>query len=86
MNPTMSTNCIASGTNEHNGAIVKSRKDYYNSLPEKNVKPLWLELTRFVTPSPSSDAAIAVWRYEEMRPALLEAGEIISAGDQTGES
>ena len=52
---------------------------YYDSLPGKHVKPLWLELAKFVPPSPNPSASVAIWRYDALRPALLKAGEIISA-------
>lgn len=59
------------------GDLVDTQS-YYDSLPEKHVKPLWLELAKFVPPFPNPKASVAIWRYDTLRPALMKAGEIIS--------
>ena len=51
---------------------------FYENLPTKNVEPLWLELDKLVPPSPNPAASVAIWRYSEIRPALMEAGKIVS--------
>ena len=51
---------------------------FYGNLPTKNVEPLWLKLEKFVPPSPNPAASVAIWRYSEIRSALMEAGRIVS--------
>lgn len=42
----------------------------------KNLKPLWERRQR-----PGGAAVAAIWRYAEVRPALMRAGELITARD-----
>lgn len=53
--------------------------DFYSKLREKNAAPLWTVMNRLVPPSPNPTASTTVWRYAEMRPSLMEAGEMVSA-------
>ncbi|KIX99974.1 uncharacterized protein Z520_04612 [Fonsecaea multimorphosa CBS 102226] len=48
-------------------------------LPAQHVQPLWKAMRAMVTPQPSPKAEVAVWRYNELRPLLLEAGEVVSS-------
>src|SRR5665213_3164645 len=55
------------------------REEYHQRLDTKNAAPLWEVLAGIVTPEPRSGCLPALWRFDEMRPLLLEAGELISA-------
>src|SRR5579862_2425811 len=55
------------------------REEYNQRLDAKNATPLWEVLAGLVTPEPRSACIPALWRFDEMRPLLLEAGELISA-------
>lgn len=55
------------------------RQEFYERLNVKNATPLWEHLARLVTPEPQSACVPALWRYEELRPLLMEAGDLISA-------
>src|SRR5690625_4756004 len=52
---------------------------YYEKLGQYHLAPLWESLSALVPEQPTSEAVPALWRYEEMRPLIKEAGEIISA-------
>ena len=52
---------------------------YYTSLPGKHVEPLWLHMSRLVPPSPNPVAKPTIWRYAELLPDLMRAGELVSA-------
>lgn len=54
-------------------------ESFYASLPSQNVAALWTQLDKMVPPHPNPSASIASWKYKEMRPSLLEAGDIIGA-------
>ena len=54
-------------------------KALYERLGTKNTAPLWEVLGEIVTPQPKARCVPAVWRYEEVRALLMEAGELISA-------
>ena len=55
------------------------RAAFYGSLGPKNLAPLWEVLRGLVPPRPATPAIAALWRYEEVRPYLQRAGELISA-------
>ena len=50
-----------------------------SSLPSKGVDALWLCMDKMVPPHPNPQAQPALWKYKEIRPALLEAGRLIGA-------
>ncbi|KNG52430.1 gentisate 1,2-dioxygenase [Stemphylium lycopersici] len=52
---------------------------YVNRLEEKNVTPLWTMMEKMVPPHPNPKATTTSWECSLMRPALLEASEIVSA-------
>ncbi|KAI8933952.1 hypothetical protein NX059_008726 [Plenodomus lindquistii] len=52
---------------------------YVNQLGEKNVTPLWTMMDKMVPPYPNPKAAVTLWEYSQMRPALMDASEIVSA-------
>ncbi len=56
-----------------------SRDEYYGRIRKANLAPLWEVLDDLVPASPSSRCEPALWRYEDIRPQILEAGELISA-------
>jgi gentisate 1,2-dioxygenase len=58
---------------------VASREDFYGRLRPLSLSPLWEVLGRLVPPQPQSPAACAHWRYNDVRPFLNEAGQLISA-------
>jgi gentisate 1,2-dioxygenase len=55
------------------------RSEYYSRLGERNTRPLWEVLARLVLPEPRPACQPFLWNYEDIRPLLLEAGELISA-------
>jgi gentisate 1,2-dioxygenase len=55
------------------------RLDFYRRLDRRNTAPLWEVLGELVTPQPQTACAPALWRYEEIRPLLMEAGGLITA-------
>ena len=54
-------------------------KALYERLDGKNTAPLWEVLGEIVTPVPKARCAAALWRYDEIRPLLMEAGRTITA-------
>lgn len=51
---------------------------YIKTLPSKNVEPLWTVMNAMVPPLPNPKASITSWKYNEIRPLLLEAGRLVS--------
>lgn len=54
---------------------------YLNGLSQYNVGPLWKFLRQALTPEPKSQAKPFLWRWQELRPQLLRAGELVSAAE-----
>lgn len=44
-----------------------------------HTKPLWLQMARLNPPLPDPKCTPHVWRYADIRPSLLEAGELVPA-------
>lgn len=59
--------------------VSQGRSKYYSRISKQNLAPLWEVLNNLVTEEPQ-DACVPVhWRYGEVRPVLMEAGELITA-------
>jgi gentisate 1,2-dioxygenase len=56
-----------------------ARKRYYDRIGRQNLTPLWEVLHGLVPPMPNSPVAPAIWRYAELRDALMESGTLITA-------
>jgi hypothetical protein len=59
--------------------LAKSAGTFLESLPPKHLAPLWTEMAKMVPPRPNPSATTAVWKYKEVRPLLMEAGEVVDA-------
>lgn len=55
------------------------RKQFYSRLKTKSAAPLWEVLSDIVRKDPRTAVQAALWRYDEMRPFIEEAGRIITA-------
>lgn len=42
-----------------------------------HTKPLWLQMARLNPPLPDPRCAPHLWRYADVRPSLVEAGELV---------
>ena len=60
---------------------VDERARYYERIGQHNMAPLWEVLSTLVTREPVTTVRAAHWSYGEIRPALLEAGSLISAAE-----
>jgi len=55
------------------------RKEFYSRLKAKSAAPLWEVLSDIVRKDPRTAVQAALWRYDELRPFIEEAGRIITA-------
>ena len=55
------------------------REAYYRRIAAKHLTPLWELMASLVPEKPQSPCVPAIWRYDEVRPWLLESGQLISA-------
>lgn len=56
-----------------------ARADYYRRIDGLNLSPLWENLHTLVPTTPDSPCAPALWRFDEIRPYLMQGGELITA-------
>lgn len=62
-------------------AINAEREDFYQRLNTKSAAPLWEQLADLVLAQPRPACVPALWRYEELRPYLMESGRLITADE-----
>jgi gentisate 1,2-dioxygenase len=55
------------------------REAYYRRIAQANLTPLWEVMSSLVPKQPRSPCAPAIWRYQQLRPWLMESGRLISA-------
>jgi gentisate 1,2-dioxygenase len=59
--------------------LSAERRDLYARLDRKSTAPLWEVMAKIVPPEPRPDAVPVLWRYDELRPLLMEAGRLLTA-------
>ena len=59
-------------------SVTAERKAFYSRLRTKNAAPLWEVLGEIVRKDPRTSVQAALWRYDEMRPFIAEAGRLSS--------
>ena len=47
------------------------------ALEKLETKPLWTQMTKLNPPLPNPSCVAHVWRYDQIRPSLLKAGELV---------
>ena len=56
-----------------------ARHAFYERIGRMHMTPLWEVLGALVPPQPNSPVAPVCWRYDEIRPHVMEAGRLITA-------
>lgn len=57
------------------------RDTFYDRLKQESMAPLWEVLKGLVPPEPRPVPVAHIWRYQDLRPYLLEAAGIVSADE-----
>lgn len=68
----------ADATQQGAATDLRQLEAYLAGLPQIGVAPLWRSLADLVPVEPRTPDVPFVWRYSEIRPALLRAGELVS--------
>ena len=55
------------------------REAYYDKIAKNALTPLWDVLASLVTKEPVSPVQAHIWRYDDVRPHVMEAGDLITA-------
>jgi gentisate 1,2-dioxygenase len=58
---------------------LAARKAFYQTIDAHGLTPLWESLHALVPPTPVTEVQPALWRYDSLRPFLLQSAELISA-------
>lgn len=56
-----------------------ARADLYRRMAPDNLAPLWEVLHSLVPPQPETPCVPALWKYRDIRPFIMESGEVITA-------
>ena len=56
-----------------------ARQEFYRRMDKDNLAPLWEVLHALVPPEPQTPCKPAIWKYERVRPYVLESGRLITA-------
>lgn len=51
---------------------------YYDRIAARHVLPLWVETANYVPTEPVPSYDPALWKYDDIRPLLIEAGDIVT--------
>lgn len=60
-------------------ADTPERLAFYEKIAKKSLKPLWAVMSDIITPEPTSDCIPHLWKFDEAKEYLLEAGGLITA-------
>ena len=60
-------------------ATSPERRALYERLDQQHTAPLWDVLGTLITPEPRPACVPALWRYDEVRRLLMEAGRVMTA-------
>ena len=55
------------------------RRAFYDKIDKQNLTPLWTVLSSIITPEPKSAAQPFLWKFDEIRDYMVEAGGLITA-------
>ena len=63
----------------HAPSSAEDRRAFYARIGRLHMTPLWEVLGALVPPTPRSPVAPALWRYDEVREHVMDAGRLITA-------
>ncbi len=60
------------------GQQADLNQELVDSALKVNTRPLWTQMAKLNPPEPNPKCVPFIWRYDEVRPSLLRAGEVVS--------
>jgi gentisate 1,2-dioxygenase len=70
---------VATATPDAKHNVQAARQAYYDKISKFNMTPLWEVLKGLVTPEPKTNCVPSLWKFDEVKQLMLEAGEVITA-------
>jgi gentisate 1,2-dioxygenase len=74
---TMAVAASETAGSKHN--IKAARQAYYDKISKFHMAPLWEVLRDLVTQEPKTKFVPAIWKFDDVKRLMLEAGDVISA-------
>lgn len=59
--------------------VTPEREAFYGKIEPLSVAPLWERLYKIMSPEPVPRAQVHIWKYDEIRPLLMETADLITA-------
>jgi gentisate 1,2-dioxygenase len=69
--------------NDNKNGKASARDAYYERLSKHDMAPLWVVLKDIIPDEPKTVCAPAIWHFKDVKPIVLEAGEMITAKEAT---
>ena len=60
-------------------AFMQRKEEFYARIDAQDMSPLWEVIGKIAPPAPLSEMAAHIWHYRDVRPYLLEAGDLLTA-------
>jgi hypothetical protein len=60
---------------------LKTVQDVIEGASKVNAVPLWPQMVKYNPPAPNPKCIPHIWRYDEVRPYLVRAGELVKEKD-----
>jgi gentisate 1,2-dioxygenase len=77
--PTLKQKCDLTMDMTTPASLAAERKAFYEAIASYSMTPLWEVLHALVPPSPATPCQPALWKYDDVRPYLMRAGQLITA-------
>lgn len=74
----MSTTAATVTEISHKNALPDSSARLISELNGTHTLPLWVQMAKLNPPEPNPQCIPHIWRYDEIRPYLLRAGELVT--------
>ena len=59
--------------------VQATRQEFYDRLDAQSMAPLWERMKGLVPNEPRPSPAAHIWHYDDIRPVLMEAGQLLTA-------
>ena len=70
---------MAPGVYGHRPELTPERRAFYERLQSFGAAPLWEVMGTIIPPEPRPQAQPVLWKYDQLRPLLIEAGRLLTA-------
>ncbi len=61
--------------------LAAQREAFYSDLTPFGLRPLWQVLSEALSPEPRVRSVPYIWRWQDVRPRILRAGELVTAAE-----